>query len=295
MNSTASVPFWDRLLAYGNLVRFSHTLFAMPFALASYAVAAERYGFSWRVLGWVLMAMVGARTAAMTFNRICDRDLDLANPRTRERELPSGKIALAEAWLLLITSSAAFAYAACRLNPLCFALAPVAALVAFGYSFLKRLTWLSHAGLGMALSISPVGAWIAVSGGLAGPPLWLSLAVCTWVAGFDILYAAQDIEFDRRMGLHSLPARFGLGKAFWVSRACHLLTVLAAAVFGLEAGLGWPFWAGWLLNAAVLLYEHSLVGPHDLSRLPKAFFTMNAVFGGVFFVSVVLDIARRLF
>lgn len=263
-----------RVGVYGRMIKFSHSVFALPFALAS-ATLAARDGFRWSQIGWIIVAMVGARSAAMGFNRLADHSIDARNPRTAARELPSGRLSRREVWVFVAASAAALVLAAWRLNPLCLALSPLALLIVCGYSYTKRFTALSHAVLGAGLAIAPVGAWLAIRGGLAPAPVALALAVLAWVAGFDTIYACQDAEFDRGAGLHSLPARFGIRRALGAARALHALAV------ALLASLYWlvPLHPAYLLGVAavalLLVYEHSLVRHDDLSRVDAAFFSVN--------------------
>jgi 4-hydroxybenzoate polyprenyltransferase len=264
------------------MIRFSHSVFALPFALASAALAA-REGFRWSQIGWILVAMVGARSAAMGFNRLADHAIDARNPRTAARELPTGRLERREVWLFVLASAALLVVAAWRLNPLCLALSPLALLIVFGYSYTKRFTALSHLFLGLGLAIAPVGAWLAIQGRFEPPPLVLALAVLAWVAGFDTIYACQDVEFDRGAGLHSLPARAGIRRALVVARVLHALAV------GLLAALYWltplhpVYLPGVAAVALLLVYEHSLVR-HDLSRVDAAFFTVNGWISVGYFV-----------
>jgi len=263
------------------MIKFSHTLFALPFALLA-AVLAARGLPSWPTLGKILLAMVGARSAAMSHNRLADRAIDAANPRTASRALPSGAISAGFVRIFLAGSVALFLLAAASLNRLTFALSPVALALLLTYSYTKRFTWLSHVVLGLCLSLAPVGAWIAVRGSFGWIPLLLGLAVLLWTAGFDILYALQDEDHDRRAGLKSVPARWGTRSALAVSAALHAAMIpLLAAVWRLSGG-GSLFAAGILATAAALLYQHVIVKPGDLSRINTAFFTANG------FVSVIL-------
>lgn len=264
----------ERFVVWGRMIRFSHSIFALPFALTSAVLAAGKGIRPSQVL-WILVAMVGARSAAMGVNRLADQEWDARNPRTAARELPRGLVARREAWVLVAVSGAILVLAAAMLNPLCLALSPVALLVVFGYSYTKRFTSLSHLVLGLALAIAPVGAWIAVRGSLAAVPLVLGLAVMTWVAGFDAIYACQDVDFDRREGLHSLPARFGIASALVAARALHVTSVVLLASLYWLAPLHAVYLAGVAGVAALLAYEHSLVRHDDLSRVDVAFFTVN--------------------
>lgn len=265
-----------RAVLFGRMIKFSHSVFALPFALTSAALAVEGTPPPWEKLFWILVAMVGARSAAMGVNRLADHVLDAKNPRTASRELPSGRLRRSEVWAFVALSAAAFVLAAAMLNPLCLALSPVALAIVFGYSYTKRFTTLSHAALGLALAIAPVGAWLAIRGAFAIPPIVLALAVLLWVAGFDVIYACQDVDFDRREGLHSLPARFGVARALLLARVMHFAAVPLLASLYLLVPLHPLYLGGVGLVGLLLLYEHSLVHPEDLSRVDAAFFTTNA-------------------
>lgn len=256
------------------MIRFSHSIFALPFALTSAALAGGR-GISAGQVLWILVAMVGARSAAMGFNRLADQSIDARNPRTADRELPRGILSRAEVWFFVLASAAAFVLAAAMLNPLCLALSPLALLIVLGYSYTKRFTALSHLFLGLALGVAPVGAWLAIRGSLAPAPLVLGLTVLAWVAGFDTIYACQDVDFDRREGLRSLPARLGIPRALAVARGFHVAALgLLASLYAFEP-LHPLYFAGVALVGALLVYEHSLVRAEDLSRVDTAFFTVN--------------------
>jgi 4-hydroxybenzoate polyprenyltransferase len=263
-----------RVGVYGRMIKFSHSVFALPFALSSAVIAAGR-GISWRELAWILVAMVGARSAAMGFNRLADQRLDARNPRTAGRELPRGALSRGEVWLFVMASAATLVVAAAMLNPLCLALSPVALLVIFGYSYTKRFTALSHLFLGLALALAPLGAWLAIRGRFDPPPVVLGFAVLCWVAGFDTIYACQDEAFDRAEGLHSLPARLGTRRALVVARLFHLVAVGLLAALYLLAPLHPVYLLGVAAVAGLLVYEHSLVRADDLSRIDAAFFTVN--------------------
>jgi 4-hydroxybenzoate polyprenyltransferase len=268
------------------MIKLSHSVFALPFALASVALAAEGGVRAGQVL-WILVAMVGARSAAMGFNRLADHAIDARNPRTAARELPRGRLTRPEVWAFVTLSAGALVLAAGMLNPLCLALSPVALAVVFGYSYTKRFTAFSHVVLGLALAIAPVGAWLAVRGTFAVTPFVLGGAVLLWVAGFDAIYACQDAEFDRREGLHSLPARLGIARALVVARVFHVLAVLLLASLYWLSPLHPLYLAGVLGVAALLGYEHSLVRADDLSRVDVAFFTLNGWISVGFFVVTV--------
>ena len=263
-----------RIVLYGRMIKFSHSVFALPFAFAS-AVLAVEGAIPWLKLGWVVLAMVGARSAAMGFNRLADQWIDAKNPRTASRELPSGALSRAEVWVFVIASAGALVLAAGLLNPVCLTLSPVALAIVFGYSYTKRFTSLSHLVLGLALAAAPVGAWLAVRGSLAAPPIVLGFAVLAWVAGFDTIYACQDVEFDRREGLHSLPARLGVRRALALARVLHTCAAALLASLYWLAPLHSVYLAGVAAVGGLLVYEHSLVRHDDLSRVDAAFFAVN--------------------
>ncbi len=269
-------------------IKFEHTIFALPFALLSLLYAAAGVP-SARTVGWILVAMVSARTAAMAFNRIVDRDIDALNPRTRARALPTGLLTPQQMGVAVAVSVLLFLYAAWQLNRVCFVLAPLALGVILGYSYSKRFTPLSHYWLGLSLGIAPSAVWIAVRGTLEPAPLWLTLGVALWVAGFDILYSLQDEAFDRAHGLRSLPQTLGAAQAIRVSRLSHALCVVALAIGGTALGAGAWYYAGVVFAALMLAYEQSLVKPNDLSRLNRAFFTMNGYVSIGLFLFALLD------
>jgi 4-hydroxybenzoate polyprenyltransferase len=273
------------LLRHANLVRLPHTIFALPFALVGVVLASYVAPITVGDVIWVVVAFTSARFAAMGFNRIADREIDARNPRTSSREIPSGMMSVREASVAVVIASLLFLAAAWQLNPLCLMLAPLALAWVFFYSYTKRFTRWSHLVLGVGLSIAPVGGYLAITGHWSSP-WWmliaLAIAVATWVGGFDILYALQDVSFDRENGLYSVPSTFGEANALGISRVLHFMTVAALAIAGLGAGAGLLYFVGVLVAAALLLYEHSLVKPNDFSRLDAAFFTMNGVISIVF-------------
>jgi 4-hydroxybenzoate polyprenyltransferase len=274
--------FLTKLRTTLEMIKFEHTLFALPFAFLGAILAAEGLPTWWQIL-WITVAMVGARSAAMTFNRIIDRDFDAKNPRTANRELPAGKLSTGFAWAFLYVSIGVFLLASYSLNWMTFALSPVALLFVLGYSYAKRFTIFAHVLLGAALCISPSAAWIAVRGDLAHEvPILLSLFVLVWTAGFDVLYACQDFEYDRKAGLRSIPAKFGIKNALWIARIFHFQAFIVLLILWLATGLMWPALAGVILVGGLFVYQHTLVKPDDLSRMNAAFFTTNA------FVSVIL-------
>ena len=275
-----------------SLVTFSHTIFALPFALLSAVLAAGGVPKAGKVL-WILVAMVGARSAAMAFNRIADRALDAVNPRTQARDIPAGRVSVRAAAAFCALSAALFVAAAWFLNPLCFALSPVALAIVLGYSFTKRLSALSHLVLGLSLAIAPVGAWIAVTGRFAATPVVLGFAVLFWVAGFDVIYSLQDEAFDRAHGLFSLPARLGARRALDLSTIFHAVSLaLLYGVFVLSGG-GPLFGAGVVLAGIFLVRQHALVSPKDLSRVNGAFFTANGWLSVAVFLCGALDVLLR--
>jgi 4-hydroxybenzoate polyprenyltransferase len=279
-----------RALVFGRMIKFSHSVFALPFALTSVALAVQGPP-PWGKLLWILVAMIGARSAAMGFNRLADQALDAKNPRTAARELPSGGLGRGEVWAFVAAAVFLFVLASAMLNPLCLALSPVALAIVFGYSYTKRFTALSHLVLGLGLAIAPVGAWLAIRGAFAPQPVVLGLAVLLWVAGFDVIYACQDVEFDRREGLHSLPARLGARRALQLARALHALAVALLASLYAIAPLHPLYLAGVAMVALLLIYEHSLVRADDLSRVNAAFFTANAWVSVGYFVCTLLAVS----
>ncbi|HEY6292391.1 MAG TPA: UbiA-like polyprenyltransferase [Terriglobia bacterium] len=271
------------------MIKFEHSVFALPFALTG-AVLAVRGWPSWRQMLWIIVAMVGARSAAMTFNRIADLKMDAANPRTRMRALPAGHLSLGFAAGFTVVACGLLVLAAWELNPLAFKLSPLAIALLLGYSYTKRFTVFSHLVLGACLGLSPVAAGIALRGEVKSSVLLLGVAVMFWVAGFDLIYACQDVQFDQRQGLFSVPARFGIRTALWASGILHLAMLgLLVAVARMES-LGWLAFAGVALVAALLTYEHRLVRPSDLSRINAAFFNINGYVSVLFFVTWAADI-----
>ncbi len=277
------------VVRYVNLVKLPHTVFALPFALVGVTLGSYVAPVTVQKVFWVVIAFTAARFAAMAFNRIVDRDVDALNPRTKSREIPSGALSVAGAGTAVVIACIAFVVAAWRLNPLCLALSPLALAWVLFYSFTKRFTKFCHLMLGVSLSIAPVGGYLATTGQWSDP-WWmlvlLAIAVATWVGGFDILYALQDIDFDCAHGLHSLPASLGERGALNVARVLHLCTILALSGVGVAVGAGWIYAAGVAVATSLLLYEHSLVKPGDLGRLDAAFFTMNGVISILFFAFV---------
>jgi 4-hydroxybenzoate polyprenyltransferase len=272
------------------LIKFEHTVFAMPFAMIGAWMAAGGWPPMDRLF-WIILAITGGRTYAMALNRILDRAIDARNPRTASRALPAGRLKLLEAWALAIGGLTLFAGGTLPLPPLCLQLWPLAFLVLTAYSLMKRVTWACHLVLGVALGAAATGGWVAVSGTVPVPAMVLGLTVLTWVAGFDIIYACQDVDFDQAEGLHSIPARLGLRGGLRVSSLLHGLTAAGLVTIGLQMAMGWVFWLGVATVVAVLVYEHRLVSADDLSRVDAAFFTLNGCVSLAMFTATVLDYA----
>ena len=288
------MAFWKRLRLTLEMIKFEHSIFALPFALTGALLAFRESHLAGRVIGekllWIVLAMVGARSAAMTFNRILDADIDSRNPRTRMRHLPAGLLSTRFAWGFVAIAILVFLLAARALNPLCLKLAPLALAVVFFYSFTKRFTTFSHLVLGFSLGMAPAAAWIAVTGSLNPKILWLTAAVTFWTAGFDIIYSCQDYEFDGREGLFSLPRRFGMSGALWIARMFHAAMLASLVALALSFALGWLSWLGIGAILLMLAYEHSLVKADDFSRVDAAFFTVNGYVSVLFFLFWAADI-----
>jgi 4-hydroxybenzoate polyprenyltransferase len=280
-----------RLITYLSFVRFSHSVFALPFALAGALLAARHAPLTWPTLAWILVAMVAARSAAMGFNRLVDARFDALNPRTANREIPRGAMSTREALAFVVVAAVVFVYAAWRLNPICFALSPVALAIVFWYSLAKRYTAYTQLFLGLAMAVAPVGGWLAVGGRGGLEPWLLALAIGAWVGGFDVLYACQDLDFDRLHGLRSIPVRFGVPSALAISRAMHAVTVVGLLAIGAVTPLPWFYYAGVGVVAALLVYEQSLVRPTDLSQVKRAF-DLNGYVGILYLVVLALSLWR---
>jgi 4-hydroxybenzoate polyprenyltransferase len=278
----------------GSLVRFSHTIFALPFALAAVILALPFAPFTWTKLLLIVVCIAAARTAAMAFNRLVDRDIDAANPRTKEREIPKGVLSVPFVRMLVLASCAVFVAGAYALGRLPLLLSPLALALALGYSYVKRFSSLCHLVLGAAIAFAPGGAWIAMGAEVTLAPWLLVLAVATWVAGFDILYSLQDESFDRKAGLYSIPSRLGTVGALWVSALLHVLTAGFLVGVGVLLARGTAYYVGCALIAAILAYEHSLVKPGDLSKIDKAFFDLNGYVSLGFFACVLVDHMIRM-
>ena len=271
------------------MIKFKLTVFAMPFAFTGACLAAGGVPEATVIL-WVAVAMVGARTAAMGFNRIVDWRFDKANPRTANRAIPSGEVRMAEAWAMVVLSAVLFFFACAQLNPLTLQIAPFALALTLFYSYTKRFTSLCHIVLGLALAVSPLGGWVAVAGSLAGYPFVLSAGVLFWVAGFDTIYACLDADFDKDSDLFSLPARLGRQRAFRLAVLFHVLAFLLFAATGVQMGLNHWYYLGLVLTAATLFYQHLIVTPRDLSRIKASFFSMNGVISMTIFIATLLSL-----
>ena len=271
------------------LIKFEHTIFALPFAYVGMLLAADGWP-TWPQFIWITVAMAAARTLAMAINRIADRALDARNPRTANRPLVTGRIALSTAWAGTAFAGLILGVAAWQLGPLPLILLPGALLFLVGYAFAKRFTWFSHFILGFTDGLAPIGAWVAVRGSLFTAddvPAWLLLGIVTlWIGGFDIIYACQDVEVDRESGLHAIPAQFGIANALAISSLCHVATITLLIVLGQTLALGWPYWLGLAVVAGLLIYEHNLVRPDDLSRINVAFFNINSYISVTLFLGV---------
>lgn len=286
--------FLKRLRMTLDMIKFEHSVFALPFALTGALLAFRQTGNfagrGWLILAWIVVAMVGARSAAMAFNRLVDAEIDAKNPRTRTRHIPAGQLSRGFGWAFTIASSLIFFVAAWQLNPLCLKLAPLALGVVFFYSYTKRFTSFAHLVLGFALGIAPAAAWIAVTGELDPRILWLTAAVMFWTAGFDVIYSCQDYEYDTNAGLFSIPSAFGIAKALHIAKLLHVLMIVSLLMLASQLHLGPLSLAGIGAVAALLLYEHGIVKPNDLSRVNAAFFTMNGWVSVLFFVFWAADI-----
>ena len=282
----------SKLTNYLSFVRFSHSVFALPFALTGALLAWRDHPFSWSQVAWIIVCMVSARSAAMGFNRLVDADHDALNPRTKMRELPRGVMSRVEAIAFVAVSSTVFVYGASRLGTVCLILSPVALVVVFWYSLAKRVTAYTQLFLGLAMAVAPVGGWIAAGGGKGAEPWLLGLAIGLWVGGFDILYACQDLDFDRSYGLRSIPTKFGVSRSITVSRVMHVATVIAMAALWRVAMLPALYLVGVGIVAVLLTYEQSLVSDDDLSQVKRAF-DLNGYVGIVYFVATALSLYLR--
>lgn len=285
--------FLRKLKIILEMIKFEHSIFALPFAFMGAVlgnIVVEHTWPTWSEILWVTLAMVGARSAAMSLNRLIDRFIDAKNPRTAKRAIPAGLISALEVTIFIVASFALMFFAAYKLNPLAVKLLPLAVFVLILYSYTKRFTWLCHFVLGVALGFGPLGGWVATTGQLDGTALLLFVSVMFWSAGFDIIYACQDTEFDRKEGLFSIPSRFGIANALLIARLCHIVTIIGLISLYITASLSIWFLVGVIIAALILIYEHSLVKPTDLSKLDVAFFNMNGILSVVLFVFTMLDL-----
>jgi 4-hydroxybenzoate polyprenyltransferase len=282
----------SRIRTYLSFIRFSHSVFALPFALAGALLAARHATVTWSHVGWILVAMVTARSAAMGFNRLVDRRFDALNPRTANREIPRGAMTAGEATAFVVVASVLFVFAASRLNTLCFLLSPVALAIVFWYSLAKRYTTWTQLFLGLAMAVAPVGGWLAIGGRAGLEPWLLALAIGAWVGGFDVLYACQDIDFDRAHGLRSIPARYGVPAALAISRALHVVTIGCLLALAWVTPLSTFYFAGVGLVALLLIYEQSLVAADDLSQVKRAF-DLNGYVGILYLLVLAVAIYVR--
>jgi len=284
MGALGTIRVWARM------VKFSHSIFALPFALSGAVLAAADRGIGADKIFWIVVAMLGARNAAMGFNRLADQEYDARNPRTAGRALPMGLLSRQAVWVFTVVLSGLFVLASFQLNRLCGLLSPLALFIILGYSYTKRFTWANHLWLGLSLSMAPVGGWVAVQGSFAPAPWILGAAVLMWVTGFDVIYACQDVDFDRKTGLYSVPARFGAGPALFVARLLHASALIALIAVGVLADLHPVYWLGLLVVGTILIREHRLVKPDDLSDLGTAFFNMNAWISVIYLATVLLAV-----
>lgn len=278
------------------MIKFEHTVFALPFAFMGALLGSEVVNNtlpSWAQIGWVLLAMFGARSAAMGLNRLIDRVSDAKNPRTAGRAIPAGLLKMGEVLIFIIVSFVLLFWAAAELEPLALKLLPIAVVMLVFYSYTKRFTWLCHVVLGLTIALAPLGGWAAVTGKVDWTAIIFFATITFWIAGFDIIYACQDVEFDKKEGLHSIPVRFGVAKSLKIAQAFHILTALGFIAMLLMTDLGWWYIAGMIIAYLILFYEHHIVSPGDLSRLQTAFFTMNGVLSIVVFSFTLIDLVVR--
>jgi 4-hydroxybenzoate polyprenyltransferase len=287
----------SKIRLFMKLIMFEHTIFALPYAYIGMVMASYYTNHAWPGWGnviWVTLAMVGARSAAMGLNRVIDAAIDAKNPRTANREIPRGAIQKAEAWVFILLSFVLLGVSAWMLNPLCLQLMPIAVFFLVLYPYCKRFTWACHLVLGVADALAPLGGWIAITGRFDTPALLLGGAVAIWIAAFDIIYACQDVEFDRANNIHSIPARFGISGGLWISRFMHIATIVLFALVPLYVDLGIFYWIGVAGVAVLLWFEHRIISPKDMSKIDLAFFTVNSYVASVAFVFTLTDIAIQL-
>lgn len=285
---------WRKTKIFLEMIKIEHTLFALPFAfMGALLGSVVVFGHlpSWGQIGWILLAMVGARSAAMGLNRVIDKVVDAKNPRTAMRAIPAGLISSKEAILFIIISFVLLFVAAVNLSPLCVKLMPIAVVLLVFYSYTKRFTWTCHWFLGLTVALAPLGGWVAVTNGVSWTAIVFYVTIVFWLAGFDIIYACQDTEFDKREGLHSVPSRFGIAKALKIARWCHIVTGTGFVALYFMTELSWFYLLGIVISIALLLYEHLIVKPEDMRRLQTAFFTMNSLLSSVMLIFTLIDLA----
>ncbi|KAB2879327.1 4-hydroxybenzoate octaprenyltransferase [bacterium] len=278
------------IVRFGSMIKFSHTIFALPFALTSAVLASRYFHLSIEKIFWIMVAMVGARSAAMGFNRIVDARIDSQNPRTAHREIPTGAVSKAQATLFVLASSLLLVGASYCLNDLCFKLSPLALAIVFFYSYTKRFTSFAHLFLGAALGVAPLGAWIAITGEWGWQAFLLGCGVVCWVAGFDVIYACQDYEFDKKENLFSIPKTFGVVNALRISRMLHAMAFLVLIILGFWLALSWLYFTGVVIVGIILVYEQNLIRAHDLSKINMAFFNMNGIISMIYFIFTAADV-----
>lgn len=282
-----------KIKIFMEMIKFEHTIFALPFAFMGAILGSlvMRDGLpTWAEIGWITLAMIGAHSAAMGLNRVIDRAIDKKNPRTATRAIPAGLLSAMEVYVFIAISFVVLFTAAAQLNPLSMKLLPIAVFFLVFYSFTKRFTWLCHIVLGLTIGLAPLGGWVAVTGSVDLNAWIFYLSVACWTAGFDIIYACQDAEFDKKEGLHSIPSRFGIAKSLWIARSLHLFTAVGLISLMAMTNLSWVYLTGTVIAGLILYYEHQLVKPHDLSKLNTAFFTMNGILSMVMFVFTLVDV-----
>ena len=284
----------NKFLVFLEMIKFEHTLFALPFAYTATLLTTHQLPTLYELF-WITMAMIGARTAAMSFNRLIDRHIDAANPRTAGRALPQGLLAISEIWVYIVLSLLLLVVAAMNLSPLAVTLFPVVLFFLTIYSYTKRFTWLCHFVLGATLGLAPLCAWAALTNEVTLPPVLLALGVTIWVAGFDIIYACDDYDFDKKAGIFSIPARFGITQAFWTARILHIITPIFFVCIGTLLGLGLFYWLGLVAAMALLLYQHSIINPSNLAQKGLAFMQSNGIISVIMFVGTLLDVIFPLF
>lgn len=286
----------SKVKIFMEMIKFEHTVFALPFAYMGAllgSVVVNGHLPSWSQIGWVTLAMVGARTAAMSLNRVIDRAFDARNPRTRNRAIPAGLLSIAEVYFFIAVSFALLFWASSQLNILSMKLLPIAVFFLVFYSYTKRFTWMCHVILGLTIALAPLGGWVAVTGKVDAVAWVFYITVACWTAGFDVIYACQDMEHDRDEGLYSIPSRFGISKSLFIARGLHILTAAGFTSLFILADLSWLYFVGLLIAYGILYYEHRLVSPHDLTRLNTAFFTMNGVLSVIVFSFTLFDLVVR--